>query len=136
MDRQASQRGAEGSARQCVRGLHDGKELSGDFESHLNVIPSAAGRFLIVTGSAHPVRDTEWIGRRIVAGEQTALCDVGAMFSVAVADGPERVRPARALVTMICRRPRQSFSRAREIDLAHARVRATRKNYSDLRAGL
>ena len=39
----------------------------GGFESDLTVIRLAAERFLIVTGSAQPVRDADWIRRHIGA---------------------------------------------------------------------
>jgi glycine cleavage system aminomethyltransferase T len=37
----------------------------GGFESDLTVMRLAADRFLLVTGSAQPVRDADWINRHI-----------------------------------------------------------------------
>jgi glycine/D-amino acid oxidase-like deaminating enzyme len=45
----------------------------GGFESDLTVLRLAAERFLLVTGSAQPVRDADWIGRHI--GERVRGAD-------------------------------------------------------------
>ncbi|MGA1318056.1 MAG: FAD-dependent oxidoreductase, partial [Rubrivivax sp.] len=55
----------------------------GGFESDLTVItlpPDAGGeRFLLVTGSAQPVRDADWIRRHIGRDEHALLTDVSAL---------------------------------------------------------
>jgi hypothetical protein len=64
----------------------------GGFESDLTVItlpPDAGGeRFLLVTGSAQPVRDVDWIRRHIGAHEHALLTDVSPLWSVLGVMGP------------------------------------------------
>jgi 4-methylaminobutanoate oxidase (formaldehyde-forming) len=100
----------------------------GGFESDLTVMRLGAERFLIVTGSAQPVRDANWIQRHI--GEAFAvLTDVSTQWSVLSVMGPRsrellgRVSPD-DLSPAACK-----FSHTKEIDLGHARVRAARMAY-------
>jgi heterotetrameric sarcosine oxidase gamma subunit len=100
----------------------------GGFESDLTVMRLAADRFLIVTGSAQPVRDVDWIGRHI--GEAFAvLTDASNQWSVISVMGPKarellsRVSPDDLSPTAL------KFSHTKEIDLGHARVRAARMSY-------
>ena len=51
----------------------------GGFESDLTVMRLAADRFLIVTGSAQPQRDADWIARHIEPDEHAVLTDVSAL---------------------------------------------------------
>jgi 4-methylaminobutanoate oxidase (formaldehyde-forming) len=108
----------------------------GGFESDLTVTRLGADRFLLVTGSAQPVRDADWIGRHVGAGEFAVLTDVSALWSVLSVMGPK----ARELLARVS--PDMSpdelapepvkglkFSHTREIDLGHARVRAARMSY-------
>jgi 4-methylaminobutanoate oxidase (formaldehyde-forming) len=99
----------------------------GGFESDLTVVRLARERFLLVTGSAQPVRDADWINRHIGEHEFAVLTDVSAMWSVLSLMGPRsgellaRVSPDD--VASI------AFAHTREIDLGHARVRAARMSY-------
>ena len=101
----------------------------GGFESDLTVIRLAADRFLIVTGSAQTVRDADWIGRHIPPDAHATLTDVTALTSVLSVMGPnartllERLSPDDLSPAAL------PFSSTREIDLAHARVRAARMSY-------
>jgi 4-methylaminobutanoate oxidase (formaldehyde-forming) len=53
----------------------------GGFESDLTLMRLAADRFLLVTGSAQPLRDADWIQRHI--GEAfVTVTDVGALYAV------------------------------------------------------
>jgi sugar (pentulose or hexulose) kinase len=54
----------------------------GGFESDLTVMRLAADQFLLVTGSAQPVRDADWIRRHIGTDEFAVLTDVSPMWSV------------------------------------------------------
>ena len=54
----------------------------GGFESDCTVLRLAADRFLVVTGSAQPVRDADWIGRHIGPDEHAMLTDVSALYGV------------------------------------------------------
>jgi glycine cleavage system aminomethyltransferase T/glycine/D-amino acid oxidase-like deaminating enzyme len=100
----------------------------GGFESDLTVMRLAADRFLLVTGSAQPVRDADWIQRH--SGDDFAmLSDVSNQWSVLSVMGPRsrellsRVSPDDLSPTGL------KFSHTKEIDLGHARVRAARMSY-------
>jgi glycine cleavage system aminomethyltransferase T/glycine/D-amino acid oxidase-like deaminating enzyme len=99
------------------------------FESDLTVMRLAADRFLLITGSAQPVRDADWINRHIAADQHALLTDVSALWCVLSVMGPRaaellsRVSPDDVGPTAL------KFSHSVEIDLGHARVRAARMSY-------
>ena len=101
----------------------------GGFESDLTVLRLAPERFLLITGSAQPQRDQDWISRHIEPAEHVAITDVSAMTSVLSVMGPKAVE----LLGRVC--PDDLSARAltfgctREIDLGLARVRAARMSY-------
>jgi 4-methylaminobutanoate oxidase (formaldehyde-forming) len=100
----------------------------GGFESDLTVMRLGEDRFLIVTGSAQPVRDADWIQRHL--GEAFAvLTDVSTQWSVLSVMGPK----ARELLQRVSPDDLSPaglpFSHTKEIDLGHARVRAARMAY-------
>jgi len=99
----------------------------GGFESDLTVTRLGADRFLIVTGSAQPTRDADWIARHIGIAEHAVLSDVSASISVLSVMGPR----ARALLVRLTADDLSTlaFSHTREIDLGWARVRAARMSY-------
>jgi glycine cleavage system aminomethyltransferase T/glycine/D-amino acid oxidase-like deaminating enzyme len=101
----------------------------GGFESDLTVIRTASASFLIVTGSAQPVRDADWIRRHIGADEFAVLTEVSALISVISVMGPK----ARELMARVSPDDLSAeglkFAHTREIDLGHARVRAARMSY-------
>ena len=101
----------------------------GGFESDLTVMRQAAERFLVVTGSAQPQRDRDWIERHVGAGENVVVTDVSALTSVLSLMGP-RARELLARVSPDDLSPQAlKFSHTREIDLGLARVRAARMSY-------
>jgi 4-methylaminobutanoate oxidase (formaldehyde-forming) len=101
----------------------------GGFESDLTVIRLAEDRFLIVTGSAQPQRDADWIERHTRAGEHALLTDVSAMFSVLSVMGP-KARELLGRVSPDDLSPHGlNFAHTREIDLGLGRVRAARMSY-------
>jgi heterotetrameric sarcosine oxidase gamma subunit len=101
----------------------------GGFESDCTVMRLARDRFLIVTGSAQPVRDADWLRRHIGADEFAVLTDVSALWTVLSVMGPA----SRALLARVSPDDLSpaglAFSHTREIDLGHARVRAARMSY-------
>jgi len=101
----------------------------GGFESDLTVVREKSDRFLIITGSAQPTRDADWINRHIGASEHAVLTDVSAMTSVISVMGPN----ARALLARVSpddlSKESLPFSSTREIDVGFARVRAARMSY-------
>ena len=101
----------------------------GGIESDLTVMRLAAERFLIVTGSAQPVRDADWIARHIGAQEFAVLSDVSALWSVLSVMGPHAAELLRRVSPDDLSPAALKFSHTREIDLGHARVRAARMSY-------
>ncbi len=101
----------------------------GGFESDLTVLRLALDRFLLITGSAQPQRDHDWITRHIEPQEHAVLTDVSAMTSVLSVMGPRshellaRVSPDDLSAQSL------KFAWTREIDLGLARVRAARMSY-------
>ncbi len=101
----------------------------GGFESDLTVMRQAADRFLVVTGSAQPQRDRDWIERHVQATEAVVVTDVSALTSVLSLMGPQ-ARELLARVSPDDLSPQSlAFSHSREIDLGLARVRAARMSY-------
>ncbi len=101
----------------------------GGFESDLTVMRLASDRFLIITGSAQPQRDADWISRHITADEFAVLSDVSNQWSVLslmglrAAELMARVSPDDVSSAAL------KFSHTREIDLGLARVHAARMSY-------
>ena len=99
----------------------------GGFESDLTVMRLTADQFLLVTGSAQPVRDADWIRRHIGSEEFAVLTDVSPMWSVLSVMGPH----SRELLARVSPDDLGAikFSHTAQIDLGHARVRAARMSY-------
>jgi 4-methylaminobutanoate oxidase (formaldehyde-forming) len=101
----------------------------GGFESDLTVMRLADDRFQLITGSAQPQRDLDWIGRHIEPHEHAVVSDVSTMTSVLSVMGPR----ASELMQRVCPDDLSPaglrFSWTREIDLGLARVRAARMSY-------
>jgi 4-methylaminobutanoate oxidase (formaldehyde-forming) len=105
----------------------------GGFESDLTVMrlprDASGERFLLVTGSAQPVRDADWIRRHVNADEQAVLTDVTPLWSVLSVMGPN-ARELLARVSPDDLSPAAlKFSHTKEIDLGHARIRVARMAY-------
>jgi glycine cleavage system aminomethyltransferase T/glycine/D-amino acid oxidase-like deaminating enzyme len=101
----------------------------GGIETDLTIIREAPDRFLLVTGSAQPTRDADWIRRHVMDYEQVVLTDVSALTSVLSVMGPQaRELLGRASPDDLSAEGLR-FSWTREIDLGHARVRAARMSY-------
>jgi len=98
----------------------------GGFESDCTVMRMGVDEFLLVTGSAQPLRDADWIRRQVRADEFVVLNDVSAAWCVLSLMGPNakpllaRLSPDDLAIP---------FSHTREIDLGLARVRAARMSY-------
>ncbi len=101
----------------------------GGFESDLTVMQLAAERYLLITGSAQPLRDTDWIERHIGGDERVVLTDVSAMWSVLSVMGPRSRELLAQLSPDDLSAAALPFAHVAEIDLAHARVRAARMAY-------
>jgi glycine cleavage system aminomethyltransferase T/glycine/D-amino acid oxidase-like deaminating enzyme len=101
----------------------------GGFESDLTVLRLAAERFMLITGSAQPQRDQDWIARHIEADEHAVVTDVSAMTSVLSVMGPQAQELLRRVSPDDLSAQALKFSCTREIDLGLARVRAARMSY-------
>jgi 4-methylaminobutanoate oxidase (formaldehyde-forming) len=99
----------------------------GGFESDLTAIRLAADVFLLVTGSAQPVRDADWI-RRNMNGARATLTDVTAAMAVLALMGP-RARDILARVTS-AKLDDDAFPlhAARDIPIGHATALASRRS--------
>ncbi|HSC01610.1 MAG TPA: FAD-dependent oxidoreductase, partial [Burkholderiaceae bacterium] len=101
----------------------------GGFESDLTVLRLADDRFQIITGSAQPQRDLDWITRHVGAHEHVVVTDVSAMTSVISVMGPRAAELMRRVSPDDLSPQGLKFSSTREIDLGLARVRAARMSY-------
>ena len=105
----------------------------GGFESDLTITRLGAESFLLVTGSAQPTRDADWIERHVRASESAVLTDVSAMTAVLSVMGPNAKkllgRAGAAGTAEQISHERLRFSHTTDIDVGFARVRAARMSY-------
>ena len=105
----------------------------GGFESDLTITRLGAESFLLVTGSAQPTRDADWIARHVHANESAVLTDVSAMTAVLSVMGPNAkallARAGAAGTADLLSPERLRFSHTTDIDVGFARVRAARMSY-------
>ena len=101
----------------------------GTFESDVTIARLGADRFLVVTGSAQPVRDMDWIGRNLDGAAHVTLADVTGAWTVLSVMGPN----SRALLQAVSRadfsNDRFPFGAIREVGVGHATVLASRRTY-------
>ncbi|WP_433201687.1 GcvT family protein [Dactylosporangium sp. CS-047395] len=100
----------------------------GGYESDVTVTRLSRDEYLLVTSSASVQRDADWL-RRHADGRHVTVTDVSSSFAVYGLMGPQ----SRALLQSLTRSDLSDaafpFATSREIDLAHATVRATRITY-------
>jgi 4-methylaminobutanoate oxidase (formaldehyde-forming) len=101
----------------------------GTFESDLTMARLAPDNFLIITGSAQPMRDADWIARHIDPDAHMTLTDVTSGWTVLSVMGPK----SRALLQKVSRADFSNagfaFASIREVGLGHATVLASRRTY-------
>ena len=101
----------------------------GTFESDFTVARLARDKFLIVTGSAQPIRDMDWLGRNLPADAHAVLTDVTSAWTVLSIMGPK----SRALLQKVSSADFSNegfpFAAIREIGVGHATVLAARRTY-------
>lgn len=101
----------------------------GTFESDFTVARLARDKFLIVTGSAQPTRDMDWLGRNLPTEAHAVLTDVTSAWTVLSIMGPK----SRALLQKVSSTDFSNdgfpFAAIREIDLGYATVLAARRTY-------
>lgn len=101
----------------------------GGFESDLTVLRLDAQRFQLITGSAQPQRDLDWIERHIGGHEHVSVTDISALTAVLSVMGPRAHELLRRVSPDDLSPAALKFSHTREIDLGLARVRAARMSY-------
>jgi 4-methylaminobutanoate oxidase (formaldehyde-forming) len=101
----------------------------GGIESDLTIIRLALDQFLLVTGSAQATRDADWVRRHIEPHQHAVLTDVSALWGVLSVMGPRAIDLLQRVSPDDLSPASLKFSTTRQIDVAHARVRAARMSY-------
>jgi len=101
----------------------------GGIEADLTVTRESADRFLIVTSAASQTRDLAWLRRHIPSEARVAAVDVTSAYAVLSLMGPRSRELLQALTPDDFSNAAFPFASSRQIDLAYARVRATRITY-------
>ncbi|PVA10326.1 FAD-dependent oxidoreductase [Pelagivirga sediminicola] len=101
----------------------------GGYESDLTVLRLGRYKFLLITGSAQAVHDTDWITRNLDEGAHVTLTDVTSAWSVLALMGPKSRDVLGALSKADLGNEAFPFGTHREIDLGYATVRANRMTY-------
>ncbi|HUW78515.1 MAG TPA: FAD-dependent oxidoreductase [Candidatus Nanopelagicaceae bacterium] len=101
----------------------------GTIEADLTVTREAEDRYLVVTAAATQVRDLAWLREHIPDSSRCTVTDVTSAMSVLSIMGPK----SRALLTGLMNENLSNesfpFGTSRIVDLAYARVRASRITY-------
>jgi glycine cleavage system aminomethyltransferase T/glycine/D-amino acid oxidase-like deaminating enzyme len=101
----------------------------GGFESDLTVTRLGLESFMLVTGSAQPTRDADWLRRHIAPDEFAVFSDVSNQWCVLSLMGPNAAALLARLSPDDVSRQGLALSQTKEIDLGLARVRAARLSY-------
>ncbi|NOV16923.1 FAD-dependent oxidoreductase [Ensifer adhaerens] len=103
--------------------------VRGGYESDLTVLRLAADRFLLITGSAQPVHDADWIRKNLPTEAHVTLTDVTSAYAVLALMGPR----ARDILTRLTPADLSNaafpFATIREIDIGYATAYANRMTY-------
>jgi 4-methylaminobutanoate oxidase (formaldehyde-forming) len=101
----------------------------GTFESDVTIARLARDRFLLITGSAQPVRDMDWLMRHLDPAAHVVLTDVTSGWTVLSVMGPR----SRDLLQSVSRsefsNPGFAFGAIREVGIGLATVLASRRTY-------
>ena len=101
----------------------------GGYEADVTITRLAFDQFMLVTSSASPRRDADWITRHRRDDEMVSVTDISAMYAVYGVMGPN----SRALLSRLSRADFSdeafSFGTSQEVDLGYSTVRATRITY-------
>jgi 4-methylaminobutanoate oxidase (formaldehyde-forming) len=101
----------------------------GGFESDLTVVRIAADEFYLITGTAQPMRDADWIRRQIGPTEHATVSDVTNGFGVLGVMGPDSRRLLSRVTDADMSNANFPFATARQVDVGRATVRAVRITY-------
>ena len=101
----------------------------GGIEADLTVTRESETRFLVVTSAACQTRDLAWLKRNIPGEARVAVFDATSAYAVLGVMGPLSRALLQSLTDDDLANTAFPFAASREIDLAYARVRATRITY-------
>lgn len=101
----------------------------GGYESDMTVLRLAADRFLVITGSAQPVHDLDWINRHTPEDARATVTDMTSAWSVLSVMGPKARRVLQKLSGTDLSNAAFPFASIRELDLGYANVLANRMTY-------
>lgn len=101
----------------------------GGIEADLTVTRESETRFLVVTSAASQTRDLAWLKRNVPADARVAVFDATSAYAVLGIMGPNARALLQSLTDDDLSNAAFPFATSREIDLAYARVRATRITY-------
>jgi len=101
----------------------------GGIESDCTITRVGEDKYMIVTSSAKPVREMDWINRNIKQSEFVVATDISSSLAMIGVMGPR----SRALLSKLTNADLSNeafpFSTSQEIDLNYAKVRASRITY-------
>ena len=103
--------------------------VRGGIEADLTVTREAPDRFLVVTAAATQVRDFAWLQRQIPQDARATATDVSAGMAVLSLMGPHSRELLATLTDADLSNAAFPFGTSQTIDLAYARVRASRITY-------
>jgi glycine cleavage system T protein len=101
----------------------------GGIEADLTITRESETRFLIVTAAATQVRDFAWLKRNIPAGSRAIAVDISSAYGVLGVMGPNSRRLLSRLTNADLSNHAFPFATSQIIDLAYAKVRASRITY-------
>ncbi len=101
----------------------------GGIEADLTVTREASDRFLVVTAAATQTRDFAWLQRQIPSDARATAVDLGASMAVLGLMGPRSRELLQRLSDADFSNAAFPFGTSQVIDLAYARVRASRITY-------
>jgi 4-methylaminobutanoate oxidase (formaldehyde-forming) len=101
----------------------------GGIEADLTVTREADDRYLIVTGAANQTHDFSWLRRNLPNDAHAQALDMTSAYAVIGVMGPRSRELLSALTSADLTNDAFPFATSRIIDLAYARVRATRITY-------
>lgn len=101
----------------------------GGIEADLTITRESRTRFLIVTAAATQVRDFSWLVRHIPEGARAVAVDVSSAYGVLGVMGPNSRKLIEKLTGANLSNDAFPFGSSQIIDLAYAKVRASRITY-------
>ena len=101
----------------------------GGYESDLTVMRLGRDRYLVITGTAQPIRDRDWIRRNLSDGERVTISDVSGATAVLSLMGPKARQVLAPLTTTDLSLEAFQLFTSREIPLGPYTVRAARLSY-------